>query len=203
VQRLRLVFGQRVHSELELDRAVERHVPAAEPHVHEVGVVRPPLPNRPPLEHRRPEPPGIRVEPRQGAPLQLACLRELIVALAQVARVAAGVGSCAQPHAAALGPPHREREAQHQDDHRGGDVEEDAVAEGDPEPEQPDAPDDREERLDHAELRRDRDGRRRPDARRVARDWRGPVARWSVEGRRFRHPGIRAVGYALPDPGKD
>ena len=163
LERVRLVLGKRVETEVELHLAVERHRPRAEPHVQEVAVVGPALPHVGALDQQRPEPPGIRIQPRERPALELAGLGQLDVALAQVLGVAAGLVGRALAHLALLRPAHADREQQQQHDHRAGDVEEQRVAVDDREADQAHAAHHREQQLDERGVRRRGLRRRRRD----------------------------------------
>ena len=191
VQRLHLVLGERVHAEVELDFAVERHVAGAEPHVQEVAVVGPALPHVRALDQQRPQPAGLGVESRQSAALQLARLRQLDVALAQVLRVPARVVRRALAHRALLRPPHSDRERQQQHDHRPGDEQERAAPVDDREADEADAADNREEDLDQRRVRWRRLGRRRRDPQPLGGHGPGIFPRRAMESQRVlcRHLG--------------
>ena len=128
LERVRLVLGERVHPEVELDGPVERHRAGAEPDVQEVAMVGPALPHVGALDQQRPQAPRIGVQARQRPALELAGLGQLVVALAQVLGVAARLVGRALAHRALLRPAHAEREQQQQRDHRARDVQEQRVA---------------------------------------------------------------------------
>ena len=184
LQRLRLVLGERVHPQVELDVAVERHVAGAQAHVEEVVVVGPALPDVLALDEQRPQAAGVRIQACERPALQLPGLGELGLALAQVLRVPARLGRRPLAHAPLLRPADADRGADHQHDHRPGDVEERAVAVDEREAEHPDAADHGHEHLDDRGVR-GRGLRRRS---RYAQPLRGHglriLARRSMEGQR-------------------
>ena len=163
LERVRLVLGERVHAEVELDLAVQRHVAGAEPDVQEIAVIGPALPHVRALDQQCPQPAWIGIQARQRAALELAGLGQLAVALAQVLGVAPRLVGRALADPALLRPAHAEREQQQQQDHRAGDVEEQGVAVDQREADHADAAHDREQHLDDRGVRRRRLRRRRRD----------------------------------------
>ena len=164
LERVRLVLGERVHAEVEVDLAVQRHGAGAEPDVQEVAMVGPALPDVGALDQQRPQAAGVGIQTCQRPALELAGLRQLGVALAQVLGVAPGLVGRPLAHLALLRPAHAEREQQQQRDHAAGDVEEQRVAVDQREADHADAAHDREEELDDRGVRRGRLDRRRRDA---------------------------------------
>ncbi len=148
LQRLRLVLGERVHAEVELDFAIERHVAGPDAHMQEVAMVGAALPDVLALDQQRPQPGRLRVQAMQRATLELARLRQLTLALAQVLRVAARLLRRPFAHAALLRPAHPDREQQHQRQHSARHVEERGVAVHERVPDHAEAADHREQRLD-------------------------------------------------------
>ena len=184
LERVRLVLGERVHAQVELDLAVERDRARAEAHMQEVLVIRPALPHVGALDEQRPQPPRVGVQPRQRRALALAGLGQLGVALAQVLRVAASLRGRPLAHAALLRPAHAERERHQQHEHRPGDVQERAVLVDDREAHHADPADDGEQHLDDRGVGRCGLGRRRRDAQRLRRHGRRIFPRGSMEGQR-------------------
>ena len=182
LERVRLVLGERVHAEVERDVAVERDRPGAEAHVQEVLVVGPALPDVGALDQQRPQPAHVGVQPRHRAALELARLRQLAVALAQVLGVPSRLLGRPLAHAAALRPAHAERERQQEQQHRPGDVQEHAVPVDDREADHADPADDGKQQLDDRRVGRNRLRRRRRDAQRVRRNGRRILPRRSMEG---------------------
>ena len=186
LQRLRLVLGERVHPEIELNVAVERHVPGTDAHVQEIAMVRTALPDVLALDQQRPQPSRLRVEAMQRTALELPRLRQLTLALAQVLGVTARLLRRPLADAALLRPAHADREQQHQRQHPARDVQERGVAVDERVPDHAEPADHREQQLDDRGVCRSRLRGRRGNAQFLRRHGRRILARGSMEGQRVR-----------------
>jgi hypothetical protein len=184
LQRLWLIVGERVHPEVEVDIAVQRHCTGAEAHVQEVPVVGAALPDVLALDQQRPQAARVGVEPVQRGALELARRGQLGFALAQVLRVATGLLRRALAHAPLLRPAHADREEHQQQEHPARHVQERRVAVDERVADHPEPADDREQQLDDRGVGRSRLRRRRRDAQLLRRHGRRVLAGGSMEGQR-------------------